>query len=115
MTNRDIERKFMFDLEMGVFNKDSSKVINFKTNEDSPKLLKILDNLGRSDNEPDRVFMYKDPYIKGLMENKAYITIDMNDSSYAVRKFDNAYLSEFPGLCSRMIDIPEYVKEYKLN
>jgi len=117
MTNEEIEKRFLFDLEMGRF-----KCINFNNRGDiffnrsifSFKLLTLLKNIGYTIDE-DSCDINIDYLKKSLESRETYISV--------YKKYDNIYDVFEWGYIEDDIKknnpeyfnkIPDYVKDYKL-
>jgi len=103
MTNEEIEKRFLFDLNMGVFrciNGDYPTVIRFierKRDKSRFRLISILDNLGFERNE-----YHLSP------RNMIIVTISTRNKKYNIR--NNEYLN--PDWYYNKV--PDYVKRYKI-
>jgi len=112
MINEKIEKRFMFDLEMGVFKNDYNKItgtpsIIFPIDKDYIKLLKILEN-NSFDLNSGIFSSYSDTF--EFIEEIIY-------------EFDSVFCAIYMNTRHVVItlsvdiinDIPEYVKEYELD
>jgi len=105
MTNQEIEKRFLFDLEMRVFkclhHETHPKIIVFKNTKERDKsrfkLLRILEKIG-----------FKSYYINIPSRNIVLFEIDIEDKSFNVSK---GYIYNV----FNYNEIPDYINRYKLK
>jgi len=116
MTNEEIERKFEFELSIGLF-KHSIRYpdeILFKRGSRTYKLLKLLTNIGFVSDEDSLLTLCKESYIKELLEsrNGVYLEISMKDRIVDIDTNWN-YLNPITQTTD-FNEIPRYVKDYQI-
>jgi len=108
MTNEEIEKKFLFDLEMGFFKKDDEEYYNFLGNyQEIDKFAKILRKLGYNNDVP---YSSLEKIIKGSF----YVILSLNicDKSFGVGHYMAIYVTD--NYFNELNQIPDYINDYSL-
>jgi len=106
MTNEEIAKKFLFEVEMGLFGKYNDSIKIMGKSKEIDKVEKILVENGYSKNEPITNLYY-------LFEFDTYSILTL---STELKKYYRTYLKNVKYLESYMSynHLPDYIKDYVL-
>lgn len=100
MINQEIEKRFIFDLEMGAFSKDGETMINFHSNPHNiSRIICILEKNGYTNTNISSTFY------------KNFISIDISKKLFLISAYRRNY-DEWQDFIDKL---PEYLEEYELR
>jgi len=108
MTNEDIEKRFLFDLEMGVF-----KTADTKDERYNDRIIVFINNKERSIMKLIRLLYsinYKKRNFSYVEDSSMIVIIDKANKTFKIESLSNSFYYDTPNTN----ELPNYIKEYRI-